>query len=142
MLLMRQNHPEEAMQYYRRAIELDPGYAEARVHYGDALLSEGDHDGAFAQYFQAAARRPDNVEAQFKLANMLLTEKHRADLAIPHYAAAVSADPNRADIRTNLAAALMAMGRFDDAREQCQEALRLDPNLSQARQLWAKLVGQ
>jgi tetratricopeptide (TPR) repeat protein len=142
MLLMRQKHPEEAMQYYRRAIELDPGYAEARVHYGDALLSEGDHDGAFAQYFQAAARRPDNVEAQFKLANMLLTEKHRADLAIPHYAAAVSADPNRADIRTNLAAALMAMGRFDEAREQCQEALRLDPNLSQARQLWAKLVGQ
>jgi hypothetical protein len=36
----------------------------------------------------------------------------------------------------------MAMGRFDDAKEQCQAALRLDPNLSQARQLWAKLNGQ
>jgi tetratricopeptide (TPR) repeat protein len=139
MLLMRQNHTQEAMQYYRRAIQLDPGYAEARVHYGDALLSEGDHDGAFAQYFQAAARRPDNVEAQFKLANMLLTEKHRADLAIPHYAAAVSADPNRADIRTNLAAALMAMGRFDEASEQCRQALRIDPNLPQAREILNRL---
>jgi len=139
MLLMRQNHPEEAMQYYRRAIELDPGYAEARVHYGDALLSEGDRDGAFAQYSQAAARRPDNVEAQFKLANMLFTEKHRADLAIPHYAAAVSADPNRADIRTNLAAALMAVGRFDEAREQCRQALLIDPNLPQAREILNRL---
>ena len=142
MLLMRQNRPGDAMRYYRRAIELDPGYAEARVHYGDALLSEGDRDGALAQYSQAAARRPDNVEAQFKLANMLLTVKNRADLAIPHYMTAVSVDSNRADIRTNLAAALMAVGRFDEAREQCREALRLDPNLSQARQLWEKLAGQ
>jgi tetratricopeptide (TPR) repeat protein len=142
MLLMRQNRPEEAMQYYRRAVELDPGYAEARVNYGNALLSRGDKDGAFSQYSQAAARRPDNVEAQFKLANMLFTEKNRADLAIPHYAAAVSVDPNRADIRTNLAAALMAVGRFEEAKEQCQEALRLAPDLPQARQLWAKLAGQ
>jgi Tfp pilus assembly protein PilF len=142
MLLMRQNRPEEAMQYYRRAVELDPGYAEVRVHYGDALLVQGDKDGAFAQYLEAAARRPDYVEAQFKLANMLLTVKNRPDLAIPHYMTAVSVDPNRADIRTNLAAALMAVGRFDEAKEQCQEALRLDPNLSRARQLWAKLAGQ
>ncbi|MGD0771062.1 MAG: tetratricopeptide repeat protein [Tepidisphaeraceae bacterium] len=142
MLLMRQNRPGDAMRYYRRAIELDPGYAEARVHYGDALLFQGDKDGAFAQYLEAAARRPDNVEAQFKLANMLLTVKNRADLAIPHYMTAVSVDSNRADIRTNLAAALMAVGRFDEAREQCREALRLDPNLSQARQLWEKLAGQ
>ena len=42
----------------------------------------------------------------------------------------------------HLAAALMAVGRFDEAREQCREALRLDPNLSQARQLWEKLAGQ
>ena len=142
MLLFGQNHPQEAMRYYRRAIELDPGYAEARVNYGNALLSQGDPDGALEQYSQAAAHRPDNVEAQFKLANMLFTVKNRADLAIPHYFAAVSADPNRADIRTNLAAALMAMGRFDEAPRQCREALRLDPNLSPAWQLWEKLAGQ
>jgi Tfp pilus assembly protein PilF len=112
------------------------------VHYGDALLSQGDKDGALAQYLEAAARRPDNVEAQFKLANMLMTVKNRPDLAIPHYMAAMSVDSNRADIRTNLAAALMAVGRFDEAREQCREALRIDPNLSQAREVLNRLGGR
>jgi len=139
MLLMRENEPDAAMAYYRKAIAIDPGYAEARVHYGDVLLSQGDHDGAFDQYSEAASRRPDNVEAQFKLANMLLTEKNRPDLAIPHYAAAVYSDPNRADVRTNLAAALMSLGRFDEARQQCQIALQIDPNLPQARQIWERL---
>jgi tetratricopeptide (TPR) repeat protein len=139
MLLMREHRPMEAMQRYRRAIELDPGYAEARVNYGDALLSQGDKAGAFSQYSEAASGRPDNVEAQFKLGNMLLTEDKRPDLAIPHYIAAVYSDPNRADVRTNLAAALMAVGRFDEAREQCRAALRIDPNLPQAREIWNRL---
>ncbi len=141
MLLMREHRPTEAMQQYRQAIELDPSYAEARVNYGDALLSQGDKDEALAQYSQAAARRPDNVEAQFKLANMLLTEDKRPDLAIPHFIAAVYADPNRADVRTNLAVALIEVGRFDEARDQCREALRIDPKLSQAKEVWNRLGG-
>jgi tetratricopeptide (TPR) repeat protein len=141
MLLMREHRPTEAMQQYRQAIELDPIYAEARVNYGDALLSQGDQDGALAQYSEAAARRPDNVEAQFKLANRLLTEDKRPDLAIPHFIAAVYADPNRADVRTNLAVALIEVGRYDEARDQCREALRIDPNLPQAREVWSRLGG-
>jgi len=142
MLLMREHEPIEAMQSYRKAIELDPGYAEARVNYGDALLSQGDHKGAFAQYSEAAARRPDNVEAQFKLGNMLLNDDKRPDLAIPHYIAAVYADPNRADVRTNLAVALIEIGHFDEARAQCGAALRIDPNLPQAREVWRRLGGK
>jgi tetratricopeptide (TPR) repeat protein len=142
MILMRLNQPDEAMKYYRHAIELDPSYAEARVHYGDALLSGGDMDAALAQYAEAATRRPDNVEAQVKLANLLFTGKNRPDLAIPHYTAALYADPNRADIHANLAAALMAIGRLDEAREQCALALQIDPNLPQAKNIWMRLGGQ
>ncbi len=142
LLLMRMNHPDQAMEYYRKAIALDPGYAEARVHYGDALLAGGDLDAAMAEYSQAAARRPDNVEAQFKLANLLLTRANRPDLAIPHYLAALYADPNRADIHANLAAALMAVGQFDRARAQCDLALQIDPNLPQARQIRLRLEGR
>jgi len=142
MLLMRMHEPDQAMEYYRKAIALDPGYAEARVHYGDALLAGGDLDAAMSQYSQAAARRPDNVEAQFKLANLLLTRDSRPDLAIPHYLAALYADPNRADIHANLAAALMAVGQFDQARAQCALALQIDPNLRQARQIRLRLEGR
>jgi protein O-mannosyl-transferase len=142
MLLMGINEPHEAMDYYRKAIALDPGYAEVRVHYGDALLAAGDLNSAMDEYSEAAARRPDNVEAQFKLANLLLTEIHRPDLAIPHYIAALYADPNRADIHANLAAAFLAVGQFDQARRQCDLALQIDPNLLVARQIRLKLEGR
>jgi hypothetical protein len=36
----------------------------------------------------------------------------------------------------------MAVGRFDEAREQCREALRIDPNLSQAREVLNRLGGR
>jgi protein O-mannosyl-transferase len=139
MLMMRENRPDVAMEKYRQAIALDPGYAEARVNLGNALLERGDLDGARDQYSQAAANRPDNVEAQFNLANLLLTHDKRPDLAIPHYLAAVNSDPNRADVRANLAVALFEMGRYDDAREQCLIALRIDPDLSPAKQVLEKL---
>lgn len=139
MLMERENKPLDAIRFYKQALDLDPGYADAHVNYGDVLLSQGDADGALAQYSQAAANRPDNVEAQFKLGNMLMTQAKRADLALPHFIAAVYADPNRADIRTSLAAALMAMGRFDEAREQCRIALRIDPNLTQAKEILRKI---
>jgi tetratricopeptide (TPR) repeat protein len=142
MLLMRQNQPAAAMEYYRRAIALDPSYAEARVNYGDALLARGDISAALSQYQQAADRRPDNVQAQFTLANTLFTIEHRPDLAIPHYIAAVYSDPNRADIRTNFAGALLSIGQIEEARNQCRIALGIDPNLPQARQLWARLSAQ
>ena len=141
LLLVRENQPQKAMEYYRRAIALDPGYVEARVNYGNLLLSQGDEDDALQQYLEGAGQRPDHVEAQFKAGNMLLTVKHDPAAAIPHYIAAVSADPDRADVRTNLAAALLSIGRIAEAREQCAIALKINPDLPQARQLWTKLGG-
>jgi tetratricopeptide (TPR) repeat protein len=141
LLLVRENQPDQAMEYYRRALQTDSGDTETRVDYGNLLLSTGDHGGALAQYLQAAADRPDNVEAQYNAANILLTEKHDPNAAIPHYIAAVYADPNRADIRTNLAAALLSVGRTDEARDQCAAALKINPTLPQARAIWSKLGG-
>jgi tetratricopeptide (TPR) repeat protein len=139
LILAREHRLDDAIKYYEKALSLDPNYAEARVHYADALYGKGDKDRALDEYLEAASRRPDNVEAQFTSGNLLLTDKNRPDLAIPHYVAALYADPNRADIRVNLAAALMAAGQFDDAREQCRIALQIDPNLPQAQQLWKRL---
>lgn len=138
-VLMLQHQPQEAMNYFRRAIELDGGYIEVRLNYGDALLATGDVQGAMDQYSQAVAHRPDNVPSQFRLGNLLLNQQHRPDLAAPHYIAALHMDPNRADILTNLAVALREMGWTDAAREQCRKALEIQPNLPQAQQLWKAL---
>lgn len=141
LLLMQENQPAAAMEYYRRAIELDPGYAEARYNYGIALQQSGDVDGAIAQFSAAAARRPDWADPQIKLANLWRYDRKRVDLAIPCYIAAITDDPNRADLHFALATAWLTVGEIDRARAQCRAALQCDNGFTAARQLLDKLGG-
>jgi protein O-mannosyl-transferase len=83
MLLVRMNQPEQAMTYYREAIALDPTYAGVRVHYGDALLAEGDEDGAFEQYLQAADARPDPIAYWRRIRRRYLLMNVRVAQAVP-----------------------------------------------------------
>jgi tetratricopeptide (TPR) repeat protein len=141
LLLIQENQPAAAMEYYRRAIELDPGYAEARYNYGIALQQSGDVDGAIAQFSAAAARRPDWADPQIKLANLWRYDRKRVDLAIPCYIAAITDDPNRADLHFALATAWLTVGEIDRARAQCRAALQCDGGFTAARDLLDKLGG-
>src|SRR5580658_1375342 len=118
------------MDYFQRAIALDPHFAEARYHYGYALEQSGRIDEAIDQYVMATHERPNFADAEYALANLLFAKKGRADLALPYYADAVDQHPNRADYRTSFAAALLAVGQIDAAREQCRIALQLEPDLA------------
>jgi tetratricopeptide (TPR) repeat protein len=46
-----------------------------------------------------------------------------------HYIRAIESDPNLAEAHLNLAAVLVALGRLPDARQELDEAVRLDPSL-------------
>jgi len=50
MFLSFTNRHEEAVPYLRRAVELDPGNAEAHCFLGMALLELGDYGAGFAEY--------------------------------------------------------------------------------------------
>src|SRR5687767_14877793 len=57
-------------------------------------------------------------------------ELHQAgDLlgAIDSYSAALALEPNHAGVRSNLGAAYVRLGKFDEAIGQYREALRIDP---------------
>jgi tetratricopeptide (TPR) repeat protein len=138
-VLMQMHDQIEAMDYFQRAIALDPHFAEARYHYGYALEQSGRIDEAIDQYVMATHERPNFADAEYALANLLFAKKGRADLALPYYADAVDQHPNRADYRTSFAAALLAVGQIDAAREQCRIALQLEPDLAPAKALWEHL---
>ncbi len=138
LLLMQMHRPAEAMEFYRRAIALEPKYAEPHYNLGVALEQAGDIDSAIQRY-AAATGKPDYADPDFNLGNIYLLKKNRPDLAAFYYALAIEADPERADIRVNYASTLKVLGNVDAARQQCAEALRLNPNLVPARQLWSAL---
>jgi len=66
-----ENRPKEAVQAYRKAIEIDPTYAQAQRELGTALMASQDFAGAlkaFQEYLTLNPKAPDAKEIQERIA--------------------------------------------------------------------------
>jgi tetratricopeptide (TPR) repeat protein len=123
---LESSSPERANEAYERALELNPGLADAHVNLGRLLHMAGEPGRAEFQYREAARLEPDDPTPHFNL-GVLLEETGRRDEAVHAYRQAVLRDPDFADAHCNLGLLLESLGRR-------QEALR---HLMAARQLSA-----
>jgi tetratricopeptide (TPR) repeat protein len=101
--------PDRAISLFQKALDLDPEYAEAWAGLGGGYQLKG---------------------AQLSMPEML-------EKAIEYERRALSINPALADAHTWLGAALLALGRTDEALRSLQEAVRLEPG--QARP-WSMLA--
>ncbi|MDP2314059.1 MAG: tetratricopeptide repeat protein [Pseudomonadota bacterium] len=62
--------PDDARRWLDRAVELDPLLVAARYDRGEVLLSEGDLDGAEADFREVARLAPDQWAGHFRLADV------------------------------------------------------------------------
>ena len=62
----------EAIIEFRKAIQLDPRFGEARYKLAEAYVNIGDTVAAYSEQIRAADLLPDNMEAQLKAATYLL----------------------------------------------------------------------
>ncbi len=62
----------EAIVEYRKAIQADPRFGEARYRLGEAYEKTGDLLKAYSEFARAADLMPDNIEAQLKTGLALL----------------------------------------------------------------------
>jgi len=100
-----------------------------------------------AQYQAALARAPDDPWLHWNHAILLdnrdvfLARRGEPDRgrAIPEYQRVLQALPHSREARLRLAEAYARLGRFDEAKEQCQEVLRFRPGDAQARSTLAEL---
>src|SRR6267143_6982363 len=128
--LLRKGRTDEAIAHYQKTLELQPGNADAHANLGSALLEKGRVQEAIAQYREALVLAPENITAQSNLAWLLATS---SDPSLRNGSEAVSlaetasrlSGGNRPLILRILAAAYAETGRFADAIETAQQALRL-----------------
>lgn len=122
---------EEAIEFHRQAIRIDPKYAPAHMNLGVALKAAGNNDEAIECYRRAIEADPNFAQAHNNLANAL---KGRGDVAgaIEHFELAARLDPTLAEPHYNLGRLFAGQGRDDEAMAQYEEALRLLPSLHQA----------
>ena len=94
--------PEEAIDAYRQALELDPGRADAHLNLGRLLHEGGDFEAAERHYRAALAGTGEDPTAGFNL-GVVLEDQGRFAEAIQAYLQVVAADPSYADAHYNLA---------------------------------------
>ncbi len=85
---------------------------------------------------------PDNARAHVNFANALRNELGDLGRAEEHYRLALKLRPRHALAHTNLGSVLAITGRLDEAVYEFNQALEINPNLTQARLYLATATGR
>ncbi len=118
---------DEAIDHYRLALRYDPGYARAEYLLGVALAGRGRLDEANDRNQRALRHDPEGAAALKKFRGWAVAE------GIIHYHQTLTIDPELTLCRNNLGITPRDADRLDEAIDQYQKAIRMEPGLSMAR---------
>ena len=140
-----------ALSYYQRAIDLDPGFADAHAGIARVAVDVWRNDYNFL-WSAAVARKiaydaagqalkldPNNARAHTVLALLQLVDGRDGE-ARESAKRAVELQPNSAEASGNLALVLAHTGDHEKAVTEMERALRLDPTPSPSFRLLAGIV--
>jgi tetratricopeptide (TPR) repeat protein len=113
---------DEAIENYRKAIQINPDHREALNNLGNALAAQGRLDEAIENYYKAIQINPNSFDALNDLGNALAAQG-RFDEAIKNYYKAIQINPNSSGALNDLAWMLAASP--DDELRNGAEAVRL-----------------
>ncbi len=126
----QQGSVNEAIVQFQKALAIKPEFAEAHYNLGNALLQQGHVEEAIAQFQKSLAIKPDYVTAGNNLAWVLATSPQASlrngikAVGLAERANQLAGGKNPVVLCT-LAAAYAEAGRFPEAVETAQRALRL-----------------
>ncbi|HEX9928495.1 MAG TPA: tetratricopeptide repeat protein [Pyrinomonadaceae bacterium] len=122
---------KEAIDNFRKAIELKPNYANAYNNLGNLLKDQGRIKEAEDSYHKSIELNPKNTDAYYNL-GIFLKEKGRKKEAIDNFRKAIELKPNDADAYNNLGILLKNEGRNEEAEDCHRKAIELNPNNAEA----------
>ncbi|NIM58385.1 MAG: protein kinase [Candidatus Aminicenantes bacterium] len=115
---------EGAKRSYKRAIELNPSYAQAHYWYAILFAAIGRHNESIAEAKQAQELDPASAVTSFTLGGMFLFAR-RYDESIEEYQNAIELDPNLYIPHWHLTYPYAMKGFHDEAITEAQKALKL-----------------
>jgi len=115
---------DSAGKEFRRAIELNPGYATAHHWYAWHLSLLGEYDEAIAEMRKAENLDPLSLIINSDLAELLVLA-HSYDEAIQQSRKTIEMDPNFAFAHNQLAQAYLQKHMYDEAVAELQKAAQL-----------------
>jgi tetratricopeptide (TPR) repeat protein len=123
---------EDAINSYKKAIKINPDYAEAYYNMGIAQKDKGDLEEAIESYKQALKIKPNYVEAYYNMGNIL---KDKGDLeeAIESYKQALKIKPDHAGVYNNIGIALEYNGDLQGAVDSYKKAIEINSDFAEAK---------
>lgn len=136
----KQQRLPEAEHYLQKAVLLEPNNADARFNCGNVLLAEQRPDLAIKQYEVARKRRPRDLPLLLNLgAALAMSGRWEESEAV--FRNALDVAPASAEVHCSLARVLEHRGDLGNALAEYETALNLRPQLAQAQNGRARIVG-
>ncbi len=113
-----------AIEHYKKAIELAPGYSTAYNILGYAYRQSGDYAGAekaFQKYIELIPKDPNPYDSYAEL----LLKMGRFDDSIAQYRKALAINPNFTNAHQGIAMDLLYSGKPDQAAAELQESMKV-----------------
>lgn len=131
LALMDQNRLGEAINHFRKALEIQPGYPEVYNSLGSAFSKLNYQQEAVEAYKQAISIKPDYTEAYNNL-GVAYTQLNRFEEAIESYKQAIKIKPDYAEAYNNLGTVYNQLANYQEAVESYRQAIRLRPDYANA----------
>jgi tetratricopeptide (TPR) repeat protein len=136
--LIEVRFPEQAVQFYERAVANDPAYAPAQIRLAQRLEQLGRDDEAERHYQRARELEPKNPFALLGLGSIAL-RRGDVETAVRHLELAYELDSTLHATVAALAQACHRAGRLDEARERAAQARSLPRITYQPDELRAEI---
>ena len=125
------NRPEEAVDSYRQALQLNPDHAVAHSNLGMVLVKLDRGEEAIASIRRALEIDPEFAGAYNDLGNVYAAHGDQ-QRALENFRKAEEMEPDRSDVHNNIAVSLHKLGRADEAEASFLRALEIRPDYVEA----------
>jgi tetratricopeptide (TPR) repeat protein len=111
---------DAAIAAYKKALEISPENADARLALGDLYLRRGQHAEALAEYKRVLSAHPDKAVPHYRFADANLQIGNLPEAAAAA-ASALKIDPQQRKARYVRGMALLRMGRTEEGQRELQQ---------------------
>ncbi|MCK4809470.1 MAG: fused MFS/spermidine synthase [Candidatus Omnitrophica bacterium] len=141
-LMLSQKKYKQAINFYKKALKINPDYAEGYSNIGAALARQDKLDEAVLEYTKALEINPDFAEANYSMGNILLLQG-KVKQAESYFKKVLEVDPKYAEVYFSLGNIFLEQKNFDKAIEHYAKAIRIESGFAQAyNNLGRALLGQ
>jgi tetratricopeptide (TPR) repeat protein len=112
---------------YKKALNIDPDFAEVHCNLGVVLSKQGRFDEAIMHYNKALASKPNWYEAQTNL-DITKKQKEKFEKTLASWLSSLEKNPNQPDLHNRLGVAFYQQDNLENAVYHWSRALQLKPD--------------